>query len=165
MKYDVPRQPTDPGALLPARETRIGDTDRTRVLEALAGYLESGHLTITDFEERSAAVPGCRTTGDLEIILADLPAGGDAPASTGSGTASPSPGRVSGIRTRIGVFLTVGVLCMTATAATASPLPLVVWALTAIALFILNVGPDSWYTPSLRQLERRALRADGHRGR
>ncbi|MBI9001697.1 DUF1707 domain-containing protein [Corynebacterium sp. CCM 9185] len=158
MKPDTSRHLPATGPALPARETRIGDTDRTRALDLLAGYLETGHLTISDFEERSAAVPGCRTAGDLEVILADLPARGDAPRSTESVNTRPVSGRTSGLRTRIGIFLGIGVVCMTTTAATASVLPLAVWALAAIALFILNVGPDSWYAPSLRQLERRNRR-------
>ena len=164
MQPDIPRHLPTTGPALPARATRIGNADRAKALDLLAGYLETGHLTISDFEERSAAVPGCRTTGDLEIILADLPAHGDAPRSTERVTTRPASGRVSGLRFRIGIFLAIGMVCLTATAATASPAPLVVWALSAIALFILNVGPDSWYTPSLRQLERRNRRPHGNGG-
>ncbi|MEZ2121538.1 DUF1707 domain-containing protein [Corynebacterium sp. CCM 9203] len=161
MNHDVPRQPPDPGHIPPSRETRIGDAERTRALDLLAGYLETGHLTISDFEERSAAVPGCRTISDLEVILADLPMHGDV---SRSATARPVSARVSGLRTRIGIFLLIGVLCMTASATAGNPLPLIVWVLAAIALFILNVGPDRWYTPSLRQLERRNHHPDGNHG-
>ena len=48
---------------------RIGDNDRRRALESLTSLAASGHLTVDEFDERSAAAAIARTRGDVKRLF------------------------------------------------------------------------------------------------
>ena len=52
---------------------RIGDNDRRRALESLTSLAASGHLTVDEFDERSAAAAIARTRGDIKRLFDDIP--------------------------------------------------------------------------------------------
>lgn len=56
------------------RQIRLSDADRERAVERLNDAVAEGRLTLSEFEERMAAVLAARTAADLEPHLADLPA-------------------------------------------------------------------------------------------
>jgi hypothetical protein len=56
------------------RMLRCSDHDRERVAETLRVAAGDGRLTLTELEDRLAAVYSARTYGELEPALADLPA-------------------------------------------------------------------------------------------
>lgn len=56
----------------PAR--RLDDRDRERVTNALRQHCTDGRITLTEFEERLAAVLVARTDDELAVVTADLPA-------------------------------------------------------------------------------------------
>ncbi|AGF71685.1 DUF1707 SHOCT-like domain-containing protein [Corynebacterium halotolerans] len=64
---------------LPERSRRIGDAERNHALERLSRLTGTGHLDVNEFEERSASVVAARTRGDLDAVLADLPAEASVP--------------------------------------------------------------------------------------
>jgi len=66
---------------------RIGDNDRRRALESLTSLAASGHLTVDEFDERSAAAAIARTRGDIKRLFDDIP-GVDFTASDDSADAS-----------------------------------------------------------------------------
>lgn len=54
-------------------EVRVGHPERERAIGLLNDAFAAGYLEIAEFEERSGAVYGGRTRGDLRAVLADLP--------------------------------------------------------------------------------------------
>jgi hypothetical protein len=53
---------------------RMSDAERNAVIERLSTAVAEGRLTMTEFEERVDAVVRARTRGDVEPLVADLPA-------------------------------------------------------------------------------------------
>ncbi len=80
-----------PSGRRPAR--RVDDQDRERVTTALRQHCTDGRITLTEFEERVAAVLVARTDDELAVVTADLPA-----------VAGPPPAPEEGIRWFVGVF-------------------------------------------------------------
>jgi DUF1707 SHOCT-like domain len=54
---------------------RASDADRDRVAAALREHLAAGRLTVEEFSDRLERAFAARTLGDLEELMADLPAG------------------------------------------------------------------------------------------
>lgn len=146
---------------------RIGDAERMEAMDILGRALGEGRLTMGEFDERCASVAKAQTHGDLAPILSDLPA---TPAPTAQAQSSQEmalysqaeimQARRAGKRTRAGVFWlgTIGSMGLTAVAGTVgldalAGLSLLLIPTLFILLYVMKVGPDSWYMPSLRQLE------------
>lgn len=53
---------------------RIGDAEREQSVAALGRHLGAGRLTMAEFESRLDVVYAARTRGELDEVLADLPA-------------------------------------------------------------------------------------------
>lgn len=156
---------------------RIGDQERMDAMDILGRALGEGRLDMAEFDNRCQAVAEAQTQQDLQPILGDLPTG------RGGGVvdkqvsddavlysqAEIMQARRSGRRTRAGVFWlgTIGSIGLVsifgAAGSTAlSGLSILLIPTLFILLYVMKVGPDSWYTPSLRQLEqqrRRDIRA------
>ena len=66
---------------------RAGDADRDRVADSLREHFAAGRLTQDELQERLDATYAARTFGDLDPVLADLPA----LRSSRSAPASPAP--------------------------------------------------------------------------
>lgn len=147
---------------------RIGDQERMDAMDILGRALGEGRLDMAEFDNRCQAVAEAQTQQDLQPILGDLPTG------RGGGVvdkqvpddavlysqAEIMQARRSGRRTRAGVFWlgTIGSIGLVsifgAAGSTAlSGLSLLIIPTLFILLYVMKVGPDSWYTPSLRQLE------------
>jgi DUF1707 SHOCT-like domain len=54
---------------------RASDADRDRAAAALREHLAAGRLTVEEFGDRLERAFAARTLGDLEELMADLPAG------------------------------------------------------------------------------------------
>jgi len=66
-------------------KTRASDADRDRAAAALREHLAVGRLSIEEFDERLDKAYAAKTLGELDQVMADLPAAGpgqlpDAPA-------------------------------------------------------------------------------------
>ena len=154
---------------------RISDTERADAIATLSRALGEGRITMEEFDSRCDAVTRAQFLSDLTPLFDDLPTTPTTPAAP----AAPVPALLSpaepalysaeevhaahrqGRRTRAGVFWlgTLGsigltVVAATATASGASALPLLLIPTLFVLLYVMKVGPDSWYTPSVRQLER-----------
>jgi hypothetical protein len=55
-------------------DLRAADADRESTAELLKGALNEGRLTLTEYDERLRDAYGARTYGELDKVLADLPA-------------------------------------------------------------------------------------------
>ena len=141
---------------------RIGDNDRRRALESLTSLAASGHLTVDEFDERSAAAAIARTRGDIKRLFDDIP--GESPdAYDYTMLPDATQNRASGFQIRVGIMCITAIFGITATAITANPLFIVVLnPIVAILLFVLKVGPARWYVPSAGELERRQLKRLRH---
>ena len=53
---------------------RVGDADREHVVAVLGQHLALGHLTVHELENRLDTAYAARTRGELDAVLADLPA-------------------------------------------------------------------------------------------
>ncbi len=53
---------------------RVSDADRDRVAAELSEHFQAGRLTQEEFDERVGQAMAARTQGDLDPLLADLPA-------------------------------------------------------------------------------------------
>ena len=147
---------------------RIGDQERMDAMDILGRALGEGRLDMGEFDNRCQAVAQAQTQQDLQPILGDLPTG------RGGGVvdkqvsddavlysqAEIMQARRSGRRTRAGVFWlgTIGSIGLVGlfeavNANVMSGLSLLIIPTLFILLYVMKVGPDSWYTPSLRQLE------------
>jgi hypothetical protein len=71
---------------------RIGDTERTSALDALAEHLTAGRITLDEYGERSARATVAKTVGELVELFDDLPE--PHPAIAVPGTVAPA--RLSG---------------------------------------------------------------------
>lgn len=52
---------------------RASDTDRQRVIDALAGHTAAGRLNLDEFSQRVDAVNRSTTSAELTAVTADLP--------------------------------------------------------------------------------------------
>ncbi|MHA6600561.1 DUF1707 SHOCT-like domain-containing protein, partial [Corynebacterium coyleae] len=147
---------------------RIGDQERMDAMDILGRALGEGRLDMAEFDNRCQAVAEAQTQQDLQPILGDLPTGWgggvvDKQVSDDAvlySQAEIMQARRSGRRTRAGVFWlgTIGSIGLVsifgAAGSTAlSGLSILLIPTLFILLYVMKVGPDSWYTPSLRQLE------------
>lgn len=147
---------------------RIGDQERMDAMDILGRALGEGRLDMAEFDNRCQAVAEAQTQQDLQPILGDLPTG------RGGGVvdkqvsddavlysqAEIMQARRSGRRTRAGVFWlgtigTIGLVSIFGAAGSPalSGLSILLIPTLFILLYVMKIGPDSWYTPSLRQLE------------
>jgi DUF1707 SHOCT-like domain len=65
-----PRQFGGPGP----RDERIGNAQRTRVLELLGKATEEGYLSLDEYDQRAVAVTTARMRSELLAVVWDLPA-------------------------------------------------------------------------------------------
>jgi hypothetical protein len=68
----------DDESLRPAM--RASDADRDRVVDVLSAHAGEGRLTVDELSERTDAAYAAKTLGELDILLADLPATAAKPA-------------------------------------------------------------------------------------
>lgn len=160
----------------PYGNMRIGDAERMHAMDTLGRALGEGRLTMHEFDQRCNQVASAQTNNDLRPILADLPSAplNAQPANAlqpvefgGQGADKLYSAREivlarrQGQRTRAGVFWlgTLGTVGASfAASALAGPmlssLLLLVIPTLFVLLYVMKVGPDNWYQPTIRELEK-----------
>lgn len=146
-------------------QVRVSDNERSAALAALGQFYAEGRLSMTETDERCAAVADARTRSDLNRLFTDLPtreiATIEEPTYTASEVAALNK---KGTRPRAGIMglTTVGSIAAAAALATstsASILILAIIPVVFILLYVMKIGPASWYTPTPRQLDRERMKA------
>ena len=134
---------------------RLSDEERSRAMNALGTHFADGRLTLVEYEERVQKVAEAVTDDQVAKLFQDLP--------EESFTAS----EIEEYRKKAG-HPKAGILGLSMVAAVAGIgftsasglsilfvlLPIVVF----ILLYVMKIGPDSWYMPSAAQLRRERLR-------
>ncbi|WP_288833354.1 DUF1707 domain-containing protein [uncultured Corynebacterium sp.] len=150
---------------------RISDAERSEAIATLSRALGEGRLTMDEFDSRCEAVARAQFLSDLTPLFDDLPTTAS-PAAVPALLTPSEPAlygadeiratRRQGQRMRAGVFWlgTLGSFALSGVAGAVtssglSALPLLIIPTLFILLYVMKVGPDEWYTPSIRQLERR----------
>ncbi|AGP31424.1 DUF1707 SHOCT-like domain-containing protein [Corynebacterium terpenotabidum] len=140
---------------------RIGDADRERAMSLLGAHFADGRLEVTEYDERCRAVAEARTRADLDALFTDLPV---LPNQQVPGTtmAVYSAAEIAEQHRR-GANPRAGIVALTSIAAVgaavllnsgASIIPILVIPMVAVLLYVMKIGPTSWYTPSPEALER-----------
>ncbi|MCT1683998.1 DUF1707 domain-containing protein [Corynebacterium appendicis] len=145
---------------------RLSDVDRSDAVARLSYALGEGRLDSDEFNRRCEQVEAATTRRDLVPLFRDLPEQQRQEIAEQTFTRSEiERARANGKNARLGIFLlgsmasfagAVGLAAATG-AATWTMLLLIIPALFTI-LYIMKAGPDSWYAPSPRQLERQRFR-------
>lgn len=154
------------GAHFPGdQEVRVSDNERSAALAALGQFYAEGRLSMSETDDRCAAVAGAKNRLDLNKLFHDLPRQEIVP--LGGSEMSYTATEVSalhkkGARPRAGLLglTTVGTITGTAVLAPVTALAPVLLALIPIVfilLYVMKIGPAAWYAPSPRQLERKRL--------
>ena len=152
-------------------QLRLSDTDRADAFSRLTFAYGEGRLDLAEYDRRCDAVAEATIHGDLISLFRDLPSKNpSAPAVQSKEVQVYTRGeieqsRASGQRTRLGIFSlgSIGTIALTSVAGQAGfpgigALIFLIIPTLFILLYVMKVGPDSWYTPSPRQLERERLR-------
>ena len=144
---------------------RVSDTERSAALAALSQFYAEGRLSMEETDERCNAVAGAKTRDELNKLFTDLPQSEIAVAGNREMTFTATEVdnlHKRGARPRAGLLGLTTVGSLTATTILAFTTP-AAWALLAlipvvfILLYVMKVGPDSWYAPTSRQLERERM--------
>lgn len=142
---------------------RLSDADRTAAMSALGNALGEGRLNLDEYDERCKACTTAKTRADLAPLFEDIPqfpaygsqelepAQHDVPVFTAREVVE---ARRSGRRIRAGIFWLGTIGAVTATGVSGVGLFLALIPTLFILLYVMKVGPDAWYAPSLRDMER-----------
>lgn len=149
---------------------RVSDAERESAMAALGRAFSEGRLSLTEYDSRVQRAASAKLDSELVELFTDLPQANEL-AVPGSGAgpifSSQELDRAykSGKNTRLGILglSTVGAIgaCIALESASYSAFALislliipVVWLL----LYVSKVGPEQWYAPSVRALQRQRRR-------
>lgn len=147
---------------------RISDTEREQAINDLGAHFAQGRLSMEEYERRLTDATSAVMRSDLQVLFQDLPNG---IARLGEAGRAYTAGEIEELRqrgqhTRAGIMglTTVGAFVGCIAFSTVPQAGILVPAMLAlipvvfILLFVMKVGPDKWYTPSARALERERMR-------
>lgn len=168
-----PQQPSHPA---PPRQrnsgngdlVRLSDLDRSEAVARLSYALGEGRLDSDEFNRRCEEVGEATTHGDLVPLFHDLPDHQPQHPGELEQTFTRSEierARANGKNTRFGIFSLGSLASFAAAVGLSTTTGAAAWALLLLiipalftVLYIMKAGPDSWYAPSPRQLERQQLK-------
>ena len=134
---------------------------------SLANAMAEGRIDVTEYDERVQTIANATTRAELQPVFQDLPQNVDGTVGTGEKMYSAREVAVAHQRSR---NVRLGLLGLTTVSAFTTGIFLgdygfewapILWALIPIVwilLYVMKVGPASWYTPSPRQIERERRR-------
>ena len=133
---------------------RISDQERNRAMSALGEALGEGRLKMEEFDRRCDLITQSETRRDLEAAFIDLPQKVEKyyPASHIERV------RRDGARPKLGILSLTTVFSVAGLSISGSGVWLLAIPTVFILLYIMQIGPASWHTPSTAQLERARLR-------
>ncbi|MGJ4133989.1 DUF1707 SHOCT-like domain-containing protein [Corynebacterium macclintockiae] len=146
------------------RHIRISDVDRSNAISTLGEHFADGRLTMTEYEERVQQATAAVSEGELEQIFSDLPK-----LEASRELVPYYSAREIDRLYRSGRNVRLGLLLSTVIGSSALAILLnSIWEHSAILLlfipavfvmlYVMKVGPQNWYDPSPKQLERQRFR-------
>lgn len=148
---------------------RISDAERRQAMEDLGAHFAAGRLDMSTYEQRIDQVASATMRSEISYLFDDLPAAGLVAPTLASTSIAGEPTytaseidrvRREGQRTRAGILGVTTVGCFIALATGGSSVGAVMFLIPLVwlLLYVMKVGPDSWYMPSRAKLERERLR-------
>lgn len=147
----------------PASDVRIGDADRDHAIRLLGVHFADGRITLTEYDDRCRIAVTAKTRVELNNLFVDLPALPNAQPGTSIevySAAEIAEQRRRGANPRAGIMALTSIAAifvaslLDGVSAMASNAAVLVIPAVAVLLYVLKVGPETWYTPSPRTLER-----------
>lgn len=147
---------------------RLSDDERNSAMAALSRAFSEGRLNVDEYDSRVKSVVRADVSSDLESLFTDLPQNAD-----GSGkdfdtmysAQEVAAAHKASKNSKLGVLLLSTIASLVAipvvnvaTGTGLGALFLFVIPTVWVLLYILKIGPEQWYSPSPRQIERERLR-------
>lgn len=132
-------------------------------MDDLGTHFAAGRLTMDEYEQRISLVAEATMKSDIFPIFDDLPSSLSVSSTSGI-EPSYTVGEINSLRSRgrnmrLGILGLSSVLALGAGIVTEQAIiPFIVVPTIFILLYIMKVGPSSWYTPSPARLERERQR-------
>lgn len=139
---------------------RISDTERQQAMDDLGAHFAAGRLDMMAYETRLNQVAQATMRSDISELFDDLPAIHSNPyvAEKFYSESEIARARSEGRRTRAGIFTIATVGTFGAAIAFNAGLLLLIIPTIWAMLYLMKIGPDSWYMPSRAKLERERAR-------
>ena len=154
----------------PRSGVRIGNKEREEAMDLLSKHLEAGRLDISEYDDRCRHIANARVHGELSQVFLDLPRiPRDNQEQPSQALAVPGYGRqiytaeeVAAAAGR-GRNIRGGIMALSVVTAfmLVTVLDWFLWIIpvVAILLYMLKIGPSSWYMPTNRQIQREQRQA------
>lgn len=148
----------------PGPNMRLSDAERSAAMSTLGRAFAEGRLTIDQYDERCQKIAEAEFHRDLDPLFSDIPRfSGQA---TGQVDKLYSAQEIEsayreGRNIRLGLLGLTTIGGVVGAAVAASALSVVFMALIPtmwVLLYIMKVGPKSWYVPSARAVDKQRLR-------
>jgi hypothetical protein len=145
---------------------RVSDSERDAAIEQLRAAGADGRLATDELEQRVSDALSARTRGDLDTLLADLPAPQLPAAARATGLAVDDHDRTLMLRRQIAAFVTPNVVALAVWAATGAGSFWPKWVLLGTGLFfgsflvryVLGIEHEDDHHPGRHQRVRRDQR-------
>lgn len=141
---------------------RISDNERQQAMDDLGAHFAAGRLTMDEYEQRISLVAQATMKSDIFPIFDDLPSSLSVSSTSGI-EPSYTVGEINDLRSR-GRNMRLGILGLSSVIAagggyfTEQTAIVLIIPVVFILLYIMKIGPSSWYTPSPARLERERQR-------
>ncbi|AKE42063.1 DUF1707 domain-containing protein [Corynebacterium kutscheri] len=137
---------------------RISDEERHRAMQDLGAHFAAGRLDSETYDARLTQVAQATMKSEISPLFDDLPANTAIAASHDRFYTAAEIDKAAqrGGNIRHGIM---GLSIVAAIAGTyAYPIMIILIPTVFILLYVMKLGPESWYKPSARQLERERMR-------
>ncbi len=148
----------------PSPHIRLSDAERSAAMSTLGRAFAEGRLTIDQYDERCQKIAEAEFHRDLEPLFSDIPRfGGEASVQLDKlySAQEIEAAHREGRNIRLGILGLTAIGGVVGAAVLNSPLSVLLLSTVAVVwvlLYVMKVGPQSWYVPSARAVDRQRLR-------
>ncbi|WP_165857939.1 DUF1707 SHOCT-like domain-containing protein [Corynebacterium alimapuense] len=148
------------------KSVRLSDAERAAAMSSLGQAFAEGRLSIEEYDNRCHTITAAQVQGELQPLFADLPALHGSPGSEVSKLYSAQEidhAFREGRKLRLGIFgltsigAVAGAIALSTLTPTAWLLMLIIPTIW-ILLYVMKIGPTTWYVPSPRAVDKQRIR-------